>query len=186
MQRSYGVALLTGALLMSGLAACSGGKSSSSTTSSTTATSPMPSPSSTAAPAGALGKPNATSTLKPRRMAPKGAVLGKPEATVGNGASIFTTNCSSCHQANGKGTPGVFPPLAGNAVVVGNASKVIHIVKNGLTGAVSVNGTTYNGVMPAWKSKLSTADIAHVVSYIRTSWGNHAGIVTTAQVQSTP
>lgn len=186
MQRSYGVALLTGALLMSGLAACSGAKSSSSTSTTSTSTSPMPSPSSTAAPAGALGKPNATSTLKPHHMTPKNPVLGKPQATVGNGASIFTTNCSSCHQANGKGLPGAFPPLAGNSVVVGSASKVIHIVKNGLTGSVTINGNTYNGVMPAWKSKLSTADIAHVVSYIRTSWGNHASTVSTAQVQSTP
>jgi mono/diheme cytochrome c family protein len=103
-------------------------------------------------------------------------------ASAAAGAKVYTTNCSSCHQANGKGQPGVFPPLAGNPVVTGDASKVIHIVKNGLSGKISVNGTTYNGQMPAWKSTLSDADIASVITYIRSSWGNKAGAVTAAQV----
>lgn len=103
-------------------------------------------------------------------------------ASVGNGATVYSTNCSSCHQANGKGQPGVFPPLAGNPVVTGPADKVISIVKNGLSGKISVNGTTYNGQMPAWKGNLSNADIAHVITYIRSSWGNKAAGVTEAQV----
>jgi mono/diheme cytochrome c family protein len=110
----------------------------------------------------------------------KGAMAG-----VGNGATVYSTNCSSCHQATGKGQPGVFPPLAGNAVVTGPADKVIHIVKNGLSGKISVNGATFNGQMPAWKGTLSNADIAHVISYIRDSWGNHAPPVTEAQVAAT-
>jgi mono/diheme cytochrome c family protein len=104
---------------------------------------------------------------------------------VGNGATVYSTNCSSCHQATGKGQTGVFPPLAGNAVVTGPADKVIHIVKNGLSGKISVNGATYNGQMPAWKGTLSNADIAHVISYIRSSWGNHASAVTESQVAAT-
>lgn len=98
------------------------------------------------------------------------------------GGKLFQTNCSSCHQTAGKGVPGTFPPLAGNDVVVGDASKVIHIVKYGLTGPQSVGGTTYNGVMPAWSSTLSNDDIAQVVSYIRSSWGNTASAVTAADV----
>lgn len=101
------------------------------------------------------------------------------------GAKVYSTNCSSCHQANGKGQPGVFPPLAGNAVVTGDASKVIHIVKNGLSGKISVNGTTYNGQMPPWKGTLSDNDIAAVITYVRSSWGNHASAVTASQVTST-
>ena len=101
------------------------------------------------------------------------------------GQKVFSTNCSSCHQANGKGQPGVFPPLAGNAVVTGDASKVIHIVKDGLNGKISVNGKTYNGQMPPWKGTLSDSDIAAVVTYIRSSWGNHASAVTASQVTST-
>lgn len=100
------------------------------------------------------------------------------------GQKVYATNCSSCHQATGKGQPGVFPPLAGNPVVTGDASKVIHIVKNGLNGKITVNGATYNGQMPAWKGTLSDGDIAAVISYIRTSWGNKASTVTASQVTS--
>jgi cbb3-type cytochrome c oxidase subunit III len=105
-------------------------------------------------------------------------------ASAAAGEKVFTTNCSSCHQANGKGQPGVFPPLAGNPVVTGPAEKVITIVKNGLSGKISVNGTTYNGQMPAWKSTLSDNDIASVISYIRSAWGNKAGAVTASQVSA--
>ena len=101
-----------------------------------------------------------------------------------NGAAVYSTNCSSCHQSDGKGAIG--PPLAGNALVTGNPAKVIHIVKNGLTGTISVNGKTFNGQMPAWKGTLSNNDIAGVITYIRSSWGNKASAVTTAQVASTP
>jgi mono/diheme cytochrome c family protein len=116
--------------------------------------------------------------------ATSGAMTGAM-AGAGAGAGVFTKNCSSCHQANGKGQPGVFPPLAGNAVVTGPAAAVIHIVKNGLSGKITVNGTTYNGQMPAWKGTLSDGDIASVITYIRSSWGNHASAVTTSQVTST-
>lgn len=101
-----------------------------------------------------------------------------------NGATIYNTNCSSCHQATGKGLAGQFPPLAGNPVVNGPAGTVIHIVKNGLTGPVKVNGVTYNGMMPAWK-QLQPAEIAAVITYVRSSWGNHGSAVTEAQVNAT-
>ena len=105
--------------------------------------------------------------------------------TASNGAAVFNTNCASCHQSDGKGGAAA-PPLAGNAVVTGNATKVIHIVKSGLTGSVKVNGKTYNGMMPAWKGVISSDDIAAVITYIRSSWGNKASAVTSAQVTSTP
>ena len=147
------------------LASCGGGNSnSSSSTTTTTAASPAASPSTSAA------------TMK-------SATGGKSAMTGGkNGGAIFTANCQSCHQANGKGQPGAFPPLAGNSVVTGDAAKVIHIVKDGLTGKIMVGTQSYNGMMPSWKASLSNADIAAVVTYIRSSWGNHAPAVTTAQV----
>jgi cbb3-type cytochrome c oxidase subunit III len=103
-----------------------------------------------------------------------------PAAVVG--AKVYSENCSSCHGATGGGTAGVFPPLAGNPMVVGSPDKVIAAVKSGLTGATTVNGKSYNGSMPAWKSKLSNAEIADVITYIRSSWGNTAGAVTEAKV----
>ena len=98
------------------------------------------------------------------------------------GAKVFSTNCASCHGAAGAGVPGAFPPLAGNAVVTGDKTKVIQIVVNGLHGQISVKGSTYNGQMPAWKGNLSNSDIANVITYIRNSWGNKASAVTTADV----
>lgn len=151
--------LLTAALFGGALAACSSGSNTSTTT--TTAASP------------------ATAKKAPAKMSSaKTAMASK------NGAVVFSTNCSSCHGANGSG--GIAPPLAGNMVVTGDPKKVIHIVKNGLTGSITVNGKTFNGQMPAWKTSLSNGDIAAVITYIRSSWGNHASAVTTAEVASTP
>ncbi len=79
----------------------------------------------------------------------------------------------------------MFPPLAGNNVVTGPADKVIHIVKYGLSGKITAHGATYNGQMPAWKGTLSDADVAHVITYIRSSWGNSASGVTASQVTAT-
>jgi mono/diheme cytochrome c family protein len=98
------------------------------------------------------------------------------------GQKVYNANCSACHNANGSGQSGVFPPLAGNPMVTGSPDKVIAAVKNGLTGQTTVNGKSYNGSMPAWKSKLSDAEIADVITYIRSSWGNKADAVTEAQV----
>lgn len=109
---------------------------------------------------------------------------GAAAAAAPSGDQIFAQNCASCHQAKGQGLPGTFPPLAGNPMVTGDPAKVIKTVENGLTGQISVNGVSFNGAMPAWKGKLSPAEIAAVISYIRTSWGNHASPVTEAQVKA--
>ncbi|MGC2129555.1 MAG: cytochrome c, partial [Candidatus Aquilonibacter sp.] len=66
--------------------------------------------------------------------------------------------------------------------VTGDPSVVIHIVKYGLNGKVSVKGSDYNGMMPAWEQSLSDADIASIVTYVRSAWGNQASAVTQAEV----
>lgn len=78
----------------------------------------------------------------------------------------------------------VFPPLAGNAVVTGSVATLVHIVKYGLEGSISVNGTSYNGQMPAWSGRLSDTDISNVLSFMRSAWGNSAGPITAAAVSS--
>ncbi len=102
-----------------------------------------------------------------------------------NGGSVYMQNCSSCHGSNGKGQPGAFPPLVGNPVVTGDSRQVIHIVKAGLTGPIKVKGQSYNGQMPSWSGTLKNDQIAAVVSYIRSSWGNKAGSVTPDHVAAT-
>lgn len=118
----------------------------------------------------------ASATSAPAAMAAAGAV------SAAAGAKVYSANCSSCHQANGQGVPGAFPPLGGSAIATGDVTKLIHIVKYGLTGAVQVAGKTYNGQMPNWSPQLSDADIASVITYVRSSWGNKASDITTSQV----
>jgi len=101
-----------------------------------------------------------------------------PAVSVGT----FNSNCATCHGAKGQGQPGAFPPLDGNPVVTGEIKPLIKILKMGLNGPVKINGSTYNGQMPAWSGTLSDAQIAAVLTYIRGAWSNHAGPVTTAEI----
>ncbi|MDQ2679998.1 MAG: cytochrome c [Candidatus Eremiobacteraeota bacterium] len=131
----------------------------------------------------ACSSKTSTTTTTTTGSSPAATAMGAKPNSPG-GAKVFSDNCASCHQATGKGLAGSFPPLAGNAVVTGDPLKVAHIIKYGLTGAVTVNGATYNGQMPAWSGTLNDGQIAAVETYIRSSWGNHASAVTTAQVTS--
>jgi ubiquinol-cytochrome c reductase cytochrome b subunit len=116
---------------------------------------------------------------------PSAGAPAAASATNGNGAKVFSANCSSCHGAQGQGVPGTFPPLANNPAVTGDPNSVIGIVLAGLHGSTTVSGQTYNGMMPAWKGTLSNKDVADVITYIRGSLGNNkASAVTEAQVAS--
>jgi mono/diheme cytochrome c family protein len=112
------------------------------------------------------------------------SAAAKSPASASDGAVVYSANCSSCHQAHGKGVSGAFPPLSGNPAVTGNPTAVIAIVKNGLDGKIVVNGQTYSGIMPHWRGLLSDEQIASVITYIRASWKNHAPGVSVADVQA--
>jgi mono/diheme cytochrome c family protein len=112
------------------------------------------------------------------------AAAANNPASASDGGAVYVANCSSCHQTNGQGVPGAFPPLAGNPTVSGNPIAVIAIVKNGLDGRVVVNGQTYSGIMPRWRGVLSDEQIASVITYIRSSWKNNASGVSVTQVQA--
>ncbi len=99
-----------------------------------------------------------------------------------DGAKIYLANCASCHQVDGKGVAGSFPPLAGSDIVKGDPVRAIHIVKYGLTGPLEVTGKSYDGMMPAWSPQLSDDAIAAALTYARASWGNGAAAVTATQV----
>ena len=77
---------------------------------------------------------------------------------------------------------GPYPPLAGNpAVDAVDSAGVIQIVLNGRTGPITVNGAQYGGNMPSWR-ELSDADIAAVLTYVRSAWNNSAPAVSADQV----
>jgi mono/diheme cytochrome c family protein len=104
------------------------------------------------------------------------ASLRPPEVAVNpaqkaDGKQIYIGKCAACHQATGLGIPGVFPPLAGSEWVVGDEKILTLIMLHGVNGEMEVKGTVYKGAMPAWKS-LSDGDLAAVMSYIRSDWGN--------------
>jgi mono/diheme cytochrome c family protein len=91
------------------------------------------------------------------------------------------SNCMSCHQANGRGLPPVYPPLRASEIVLGDPETLVKIVMHGLEGKISVDGQTYNQVMPA--APLRTDDeIAAVLTYVRSAWGNSASAVEPALV----
>ena len=97
------------------------------------------------------------------------------DADTSAGEAVFTTNCVSCHQTTGQGIAGAFPPLVGHAPEVANAEGgheyMEKLLLYGLQGEINVSGQAYNGVMPAW-SQLSDDDIANVLNYVLSSWGN--------------
>lgn len=104
-----------------------------------------------------------------------------------DGAAVFASSCAGCHQATGAGLPGVFPPLAGSEWVAGKDATAAAIVLQGVTGDLTVKGTTYKGAMPAFKAQLSDDQVAAVLSHVRAQWGNAAAAVaptTVAKVRS--
>jgi nitrite reductase (NO-forming)/hydroxylamine reductase len=110
------------------------------------------------------------------------AASGKPAAAeMQAGEKAFQAACMACHQADGKGLPGAFPPLAGSDYLKADTHRAIGNVLRGLTGPVVVNGVTYNSVMPPM-TQLADAEIANALTYAMNSWGNAYGVVSAAEV----
>ena len=100
---------------------------------------------------------------------------GAPGA-VADGKQVFSVNCAACHQATGKGLPGVFPPLDGSEWVVGDERTLVNILLHGISGEIMVMGNTYKGAMPSFK-QLGNNELAAVASYVRAEWSNKAGAI---------
>ncbi len=98
------------------------------------------------------------------------------------GAKLFADSCAACHGAEGKGLPGAFPPLAGDPVV--NGSDPAEHITTVLNGAQNrkIGGVSYQAAMPAFAGQLSDQQIMEIINHERTSWGNHAPLVTTTDV----
>jgi len=105
-----------------------------------------------------------------------------PSRVATQGREQYIANCAACHQANGEGLPGVFPPLKGSGVVnKDDASKHIQVVLNGMQGG-RAGGVVYAAPMPPFANTLGDTVIADIINYERRSWGNHGIQVTAAQV----
>ncbi|GAA5077359.1 copper-containing nitrite reductase [Lysobacter panacisoli] len=102
------------------------------------------------------------------------------EQQVAAGKELFAGTCSTCHQPEGQGLEGVFPPLAKSDFIAANPKRVAEIIVHGLVGPVKVNGKDYNSNMPPM-SQLTDDEVANISTYVLNSWGNPGGRVTKAE-----
>ena len=104
------------------------------------------------------------------------------EESIQKGQEVYNSYCMSCHMSEGEGIPGAFPPLAGADYLMEDKERSIRVVMYGLEGEIVVNGTTYNSVMTPMG--LTDEEVAHVLNYIRNSWGNEGEVVTFEEVKA--
>lgn len=104
------------------------------------------------------------------------------EMRLKKGGKIFNQICASCHQTEGQGVPGTYPPLAGSPYVEGDPARAISIVLAGLSGPIEVLGNPYSGTMPEHGSSLKDKQIADVLTYVRQSWGHKQEPISVEQV----
>jgi mono/diheme cytochrome c family protein len=109
------------------------------------------------------------------RLPPDPKVVGK---------ALFSANCITCHQADGEGVPGQYPPLAGSEVETGDATnQLIAIVLKGLQGPVEIKGKPFNNAMQAWEGQYTDQQLASILTYVRSDWGNNAPAITADMVK---
>jgi len=99
------------------------------------------------------------------------------------GRQVFLGLCFACHMPDGKGLPGVFPPLAGSDFLLADRDRAIRIVLRGLLGTVTVNGATFNSAMPPLAGALTEQQIADVLTYVTNEWGNKGAPFTVQDVR---
>jgi len=105
-------------------------------------------------------------------------------AVAAHGKKVYEAVCGVCHGVDGAGKPGQAPPLAGSELVnTKGANRLAHIPLEGLNGTIKVEGKDWSLNMAAMGAALSDADLAAVLTYVRTSWGNKGGEVTPDDVK---
>ena len=102
-------------------------------------------------------------------------------ARLERGRDLYVRNCFVCHQFNGQGIPGVFPPLAKSDLIATNLERAIKAVVEGLSGEILVNGKKFNGAMPP--VAINDEEVADVFTYVLNSWGNPGGAISPAMVK---
>jgi nitrite reductase (NO-forming) len=127
---------------------------------------------------GDRSEPNLAAVTQATKAASSGNLT--KEEQIKAGQQLFAT-CAVCHQSNGEGLPGVFPPLAKSDLIAADPKRPISILLKGLTGKITVNGKDYNSVMPPM-SQLNNDEIANIVTYVLNSWGNPGGRVSADEV----
>jgi nitrite reductase (NO-forming) len=125
--------------------------------------------------------PNMASVTKATANAASGTLTLQDQINAGK--SLFNGTCSVCHQANGAGLPGVFPPLAKSDYLNADPKRAAAIVLHGLSGKVKVNGQEYNSVMPPM-NQLNDDEVANIITYVLNSWDNKGGQIKTEDMKA--
>ncbi|HYP33441.1 MAG TPA: c-type cytochrome, partial [Burkholderiaceae bacterium] len=129
---------------------------------------------------GDRARPNLDAVAKATESARQGTLSLQDQVKAGE--ALFTGTCSVCHQANGAGIPGVFPPLAKSDFLAADVKRAIGIPLRGLTGKITVNGTPYDSVMPPM-SQLNDDEVANILTFVLNSWDNPGGRVSADDVK---
>src|ERR1041385_3997584 len=106
-----------------------------------------------------------------------------PQTSKQRGQELYKKYCLTCHQANGSGVPRLNPPLVKTSYVTGDKKKLIKWVLQGSVQNIPIDGETYSNNMPA-QAYLTDQQIADVLTYVRSSFGNKATAVTAAEVKT--
>ena len=128
---------------------------------------------------GERAQPNLAAVASAATAAKAGALTVDDQIKAGQ--ALFAGTCSTCHQPNGEGLEGVFPPLAKSSYIAADPKKLIDVVLHGLSGPVTVNGKDYNSMMPPM-TQLTDDEIANIGTYVLNSWGNPGGRIDKAEV----
>jgi cytochrome c551 len=99
-----------------------------------------------------------------------------------DGQVLYKTHCANCHQENGQGLAGLYPPISGSDFLKKNKELVLCSMRNGLKDTIVVNGKTYRQPMPA-NTQLQALDVAEIATYIYNEWGNEKVITDVKSVQ---
>lgn len=106
---------------------------------------------------------------------------GELDKRIANGKTLYLSNCAACHQADGSGLKGAFPPLAKSDYLTGDRNKALEAAMFGLSGPITVNGVDYDGVMPSM-GYLEDQQLADVLTYVMSAWGNDGSAVSVNEV----
>jgi mono/diheme cytochrome c family protein len=98
-----------------------------------------------------------------------------------NGKGLYEKNCQNCHGTNGEGLGMLYPPLTDTVFLSSNRSSLACMIKNGLSGKITVNNLSYETNMPG-NADLADIDIAQIIVYITNSFGNKQGFYDLKQV----
>jgi mono/diheme cytochrome c family protein len=109
------------------------------------------------------------------------AQTSKPSAE--NGKKLYAQYCLTCHQEDGSGVPKMNPPLIKTSYVLGEKKKIIQWVLRGSVENIPIDGKTYSNNMPS-QATLKDDEIADILTYVRSSFGNKASAITATDVKN--